>query len=90
MIEMLAIINPFNRIHIVRNEMAETMCKKFFPFVKVHYFYKSLTLLPSFVKKKLYQATDAHDLLQITRISTDGNQFGFALYGFKAIVRPKL
>lgn len=90
MIEMLAIIYPFNRIHIVRNKMEETINNKFFPFVKVHYLYKSLTLLPLFVKKESYQATDALDLLQITRISADGNQFGFAQYGFKAIVRPKL
>ena len=49
-----------------------------------------LTLLTFLVKKKLYRAIDALDLSQITRILADGNQSGFALYGFNAIVRPKL
>ena len=78
------------RIHIVRNKSYKTINNYFFPSVKLSFFYICLTVLTFLVEKELYQATDAHDLLQLTRISTDGNQFGFALYGFNAIVRPKL
>jgi len=82
--------NPFNRIHIVRNKMEKTIHNKVIPTLKLSFFYICLTVLTFLVKKKLYQEIDAHDLLQLTRISADGNQFGFAQYGYNPIVRLKL
>lgn len=70
--------------------MEKTISNYIFPLVKLHYLCICLTILTFLVEKKLYQAIDAHDLLQLTRISADGNQFGFALYGYNPIVRPKL
>ena len=90
MIHLIQNFSPFGRMHIVRNKSYKTINKYFFPFVELTFLCICLTLLTFLVEKKLYQATDAHDLLQLTRISTDGNQFGFAQYAFNAIVRPKL
>jgi len=77
-------------MHIVRNKIANTIHNKVIPTLKLSFFYICLTLLTFLVEKKMYQANDAPDLSQLTRILADGNQFGFAQYGFKAIVRPKL
>lgn len=74
----------------MRNKISKTIHNKVIPTLKLSFFYICLTVLTFLVEKKLYQAIDAHDLLQLTRISADGNQFGFAQYGFNAIVRPKL
>lgn len=82
--------SPFVGIHIGRNKMSKTIHNYLFPLVKLFFLYICLTVLTFLVEKKLYQAIDAHDLLQLTRISADGNQFGFALYGYNPIVRPKL
>ena len=90
MIHQTQNISPFDGMHIVRNKISKTIHNKVIPTLKLSFFYICLTVLTFLVEKKLYQATDAHDLLQLTRISTDGNQFGFALYAFNAIVRPKL
>ena len=77
-------------MHIVRNKMEKTTSNYIFSLVKLHYICICLTILTFLVEKKSYQATDAHDLLQLTRISADGNQFGFAQYAYNPIVRPKL
>jgi hypothetical protein len=90
MIHQTQNISPFVGIHIVRNKISKTIHNKVIPTLKLSFFYICLTVLTFLVEKKLYQAIDAHDLLQLTRISADGNQFGFAQYGFNAIVRPKL
>ncbi len=90
MIYLIQNFNPFNRMHIVRNKIANTIHNKVIPTLKLSFFYICLTLLTFLVEKKMYQANDAPDLSQLTRILADGNQFGFAQYGFKAIVRPKL
>ena len=90
MIHLIQNFSPFNRMHIVRNKIANTIHNKVIPTLMLSFFYICLTLLTFLVEKRLYQVADALDLSQITRISADGNQFGFALYGFNAIVRPKL
>jgi|GEM_PF-4281699 len=90
MIHLIQNLSPYVGIHIGRNKSYKTINKYFSPFVKLTFLCICLTLLTFLVEKKLYQATDAHDLLQLTRISTDGNQFGFALYVYNPIVRPKL
>ena len=90
MIYQIQNFSPFVGMHIVRNKIAKTINNYLFPLAKLSFFCICLTVLTFLVEKKLYRAIDAHDLSQLTRISADGNQFGFALYGFKAIVRPKL
>ena len=90
MIHIIQNISPFVGMHIVRNKTSKTIHNKVIPTLKLSFFYICLTLLTFLVQKKMYQANDAPDLSQITRILADGNQFGFAQYAFKAIVRPKL
>jgi len=90
MIHLIQNISPFVGMHIVRNKISKTIHNKVIPTLKLSFFYICLTLLTFLVEKRLYQVTDALDLSQITRISADGNQFGFAQYAYNPIVRPKL
>jgi len=90
MIHQTQNISPFVEMHIGRNNSNDFNQKGSYPLVIKTFSLICLTLLTFLVKKKLYLAIDALDLSQITRILADGNQSGFALYGFNAIVRPKL
>mgnify|MGYP003649446516 CR=1 FL=1 len=90
MIHQTQNFSPFVGMHIGRNKISKTIHNKVIPTLKLSFFYICLTLLTFLVEKRMYEAIHALDLSQITRISADGNQFGFALYAYNPIVRPKL